>query len=133
MKKQLSFLIFLFLSACSSKDLGGGIYILEGDRVQDKIIVYCLGKKFGDCISGSYLIPRSYNEHFDSSGHYKEYVDNVAYNNDYIIATTFFIQERKHRYWIVVKNAERDKSILGPLDYKTFLFEKEARQMTLDF
>lgn len=125
--------IFLFLSACSSKDLGKNLYVLEGDSLQDKIIVYCTGKSFGDCISGSYLIPKSYNEHFDSSGHYKEYVDNVAYNNDYIIATTFFIRERKKRYWIIIKNTERDKSILGPLDYETFLLEKKKKGIILDF
>lgn len=133
MKKQLSFFIFLFLSACSSKDLGKNIYVLEGDRVQDKIIVYCTGKSFGDCISGSYLIPKSYNEHFDSSGHYKEYVDDVAYNNKYIIATTFFIREQKKRYWLITKNADRDKFILGPLDYEKFLLEKKERGITLDF
>ena len=44
------------ITSCGSNNIGENIYLLEGDRKEDRIIVECTGKNFGDCIGGTYLI-----------------------------------------------------------------------------
>jgi hypothetical protein len=61
--------------------------LLEGDRREDRIIVECTGKSFGECIGGTYLVPAAYAEHF-KNGKYSEFVDSVKADDDYVIATT---------------------------------------------
>jgi len=61
----LSLIILIgILSSCNTNNLGDNIYLLEGDRREDRIIVECTGKSFGDCIGGTYLVPTAYLEHF---------------------------------------------------------------------
>src|SRR6266498_5477928 len=119
------------LSSCTSNNLGDNIYLLEGDRKEDRIIVECTGKSFGDCVAGRYLIPRSYEEHFNN-GNYSEFVDKVKTNSDYIIATTISVNNDKKKYWIIDKKSKSLRGykenihffVLGPLDFNSFLEEK---------
>jgi len=128
------------LSSCNSKNLGDNIYLLDGDRKEDRIIVECTGKSFRDCIGGTYLIPRSYEEHF-SNGYYSEFVDNAKANEDYIIASTVSVNNGIKRYWIIDKKKKKlDKTmdndssfILGPLDFNSFLEERKKSNIRLNF
>jgi len=84
------------LSSCNSNNnLGDNIYLLEGDRREDRIIVECTGKSFGDCIGATYLVPTAYKEHFNKNGDYSEFVDSVKSDNDYVIATTASVRKRE--------------------------------------
>lgn len=94
------------LPSCNSNNLGENIYLLEGDRREDRIIVECTGKSFGDCIVGEYLVPTAYEEHF-KNGKYSEFVDSVKADNDYVIATTVSISNGIKSYWIIDKKKEK--------------------------
>jgi len=95
------------LSSCNSDNLGDNIYLLEGDRREDRVIVQCTGKSFGDCIAGTYLIPMAYEEHFDKNGDYSKFVDSVKSDNDYVIATTISVSNGIKTYWIIDKKKKR--------------------------
>ena len=126
-------------SSCSSNNLGDNIYLLDGDRKEDRIIVNCTGKSFGDCITGTYLIPRKYEEHF-INGRYSEYVDNAKANDDYVIASTVCLGSNGKPYWIIDKkmkrlnNGESNDSlfVLGPFALKSFLEETKRRNIHLN-
>lgn len=105
MSKNKFLILYLFLLlGCSSAKLGNGIYLLDGDRLEDRIIVKCTGWSFNDCIAGTYLIPRSYNDHFDSHGHYAAYVETAKSNRNWIIAKTIQVKDKKESYWIISKD-----------------------------
>jgi hypothetical protein len=128
------------ISSCNSNNLGDNIYVLEGDRKEDRIIVECTGKSFGDCIAGDYLIPRTYAEHFDN-GEYSEFVDSAKANGDFIIASTVSVKSGTKSYWIIDKKKKRlDRRnggalpfVLGPLDPKAFSRERKKRNIGLNF
>ena len=120
------------VSACNSSNLGGGIYLLEGDRIEDRIVVRCRGKSFNDCVTGDYLIPRSYHDQFDSNGHYSQYVKEVKSNSAYIIATTILVKTREKRYWIILKT-NKPQEVIGPLDKTTFNVELKKNKINLRF
>ena len=146
---KINLLLFYVILAvgCNSAKLGNGIYLLEGDRVEDRIIVKCSGWSYKECISGSYLIPRSYNNHFDSNGHYLEYVEKAASNKKWIITKTFQIKEKKENYWIIDKgfnignidclkiNCDSiiQSHIKGPLSLADFNTIKKTLNIKLDF
>ena len=135
------------LSSCNSDNLGDNIYLLEGDRREDRVIVQCTGKSFGDCIAGTYLIPMAYEEHFDKNGDYSKFVDSVKSDNDYVIATTISVSNGIKTYWIIDKKKKRLSGIKeqhpsknnvhsfvdGPLDLTSFLEEKRKKNIRLNF
>lgn len=134
MLKKIALICCVFLIAgCNSTKLGGGIYLLEGDRAEDRIIVKCTGQNFNECITGDYLIPRSYNDHFDSNGHYVEYVEKVKSNRTYIIATSILVSSNEKRYWIIIKRGRPTIEVLGPLDYNSFNIELKKNNVRLNF
>ena len=129
------------LPGCNSNDLGDNIYLLEGDRREDRIIVECTGKSFGDCIGGTYLIPTAYEQHFNKNGNYSEFVDSVEANNDYVIATTIRVSDSGRSYWIIDKKKKRLRGsennihsfVFGPLDLSSFQEEKRKNNIGLKF
>ena len=144
MKKLLLLLNIItligILSSCNSNNLGNNIYLLEGDRKEDRIIVECTGKSFSDCIGGTYLIPKSYKEHI-SNGYYSEFVDNAKANEDYIFASTVCVNNGIRRYWIIDKKKKKlgktidnnSSYILGTLDLNSFLEERKKSNIRLNF
>jgi len=126
------------LPSCNSNNLGDNIYLLEGDRREDRIIVECTGKSFGDCIAGEYLVPAAYEEHF-KNGKYSEFVDSVKADNDHVIATTVSISNGIKSYWIIDKKKKRLRNakdnphsfVLGPVDFSSF--SKKREKMILDW
>jgi hypothetical protein len=114
--------------------------LLEGDRREDRIIVECTGKSFGDCTGGTYLVPTAYQEHF-KNGKYSEFVDSVKADNDYVIATTISVSDGIKNYWIIDKKKKRLRStndnlhsfVLGPLDFSSFLEERRKNDIRLNF
>ena len=39
-------------TACRSNALGNHLYLMEGDKKEDRIIAYCSGTELGECQSG---------------------------------------------------------------------------------
>lgn len=140
-------MIFLLSLGCNSTKLGNGIYLLEGDRVEDRIIVKCSGWSYKECISGSYLIPRSYNNHFDSNGHYSEYVEEATSNKKWVIAKTLQIKDNKENYYIISKDFDitgldcakancdsiLQSHVTGPLTLTEFENKKKSMNIALNF
>lgn len=130
------FLIVMFSTlSCrqvwGDNDLGNNFSLLEGDRIEDRIIVYCTGRSARVCRSGTYIVP-TYSRHLDSTGHYAEYVETAKSNDNFIIARTLQINNKKKNYWIINKDFSLENcgemncdsiiqsNVIGPLDYSQF-------------
>lgn len=111
MRKHLGYIflqvLVLFVVSCNEiwgdHSLGNNLSLLEGDKTEDRIIVYCSGRSWGTCFTGIAVIP-VYNRQYDSSGHYAEFVETAKSNRKWVIVKTYQIQEEKENYWIISKN-----------------------------
>lgn len=112
-------------------DLGDNFTLLEGDKTEDQIIVYCSGRSGGACYAGTAIVP-VYSRQFDKQGDYAEYVEVAKANKKFIIAQTLQIKEKKKNYWIISKAFKIDNCdkincdsmintyVVGPLDSSQF-------------
>ncbi|MGC3944415.1 MAG: hypothetical protein QM762_07845 [Chryseolinea sp.] len=128
-------LIFVLISCQSlwgDNDLGDKFSLLEGDRIEDRLVVYCTGRDYGICHAGISIVP-VYSRHMEE-GHYAEFAESATSNDDFIVVRTVRVKTKKKSYWIVAKrsfeggvNLDSDSAILanitGPLN-KTELIEK---------
>lgn len=92
-------------------------------------------------MAGTFIVP-SYSRHIDSAGHYAEYVDNAKSNDDFIIAKTNQVKDKKVNYWIINKgfklancdNTNCDSIIkshvFGPFDKSQF--ERKMSELKID-
>ena len=137
------FILFCCYSCCSffgSYDLGNGFVLLDGDRIEDRIVVFCTPKENKCCNSGSYVIPKSYAEHM-LNGKYEEYVKRALSNDYWIIAETYKISTKENRFWIIRARNLNDKSsyekvkpkVYGPYNYDKFLEKKLSLGIDLKF
>jgi hypothetical protein len=122
-------------------DLGDNFSLLEGDRVEDRVIVYCSGRSAGACVAGTFIVP-IYSRHMDSAGHYAEYVETANADDKFIIAQTLQLKDKRKNYWIISKdftiencdNTNCDSLIqshvIGPLDQNDF--QKQIAEMKVD-
>ncbi|MEO8960877.1 MAG: hypothetical protein ABI325_03285 [Ginsengibacter sp.] len=130
---------FFFHSCCSiwgAHDLGNKLILLEGDKTEDRAIVYCTTQK-GCCRGGMYVIPSVGNQ-------YHMYVETAKSNRNWVIAKTVQIKDKKENYWIINKNFDItnlncDKincdsiiqsHIIGPLNFIDF--EKKVKGLNID-
>lgn len=146
-RKIICFNIFIlfFVSSCSewnNHSLGNNLSLWEGDKQEDRAIVYCEG----NCNGGIYVIP-SYNQHYDSNGNYAEYVKEAKFNKEWVIAKSFLIKEKRENYWIInkdfnIENLDCSKSncdsilqanVIGPLDYQRFKEKNKSIKTNLTF
>lgn len=128
-------IIITFFSSCDcslvgAENLGKNLALLEGDVREDKVIVYC-GNKENCCSGGAYILP-TYENHYDKKGNYAEFIEEVAYNERWILVKSFLVKENKFNYWIIDKNFDlKDssftegkkiemirKNVIGPLNKK---------------
>jgi hypothetical protein len=140
-------IIIIFCTSCNSlwgdHRLGKNISLLEGDRREDRIIVYCPHEDVEVCNSGVYLVP-TYERHMDN-GRYAEYVEEAKSNKRWVIARSVRVKDKSENYWIIrnsIKNLDCEKlncdSILqshvtGPLTLKEFIDRKKALNIDLRF
>jgi hypothetical protein len=115
-------------------DLRDNFSLLEGDRAEDRVIVYCSGRSAGTCTGGTFIVP-VYSRHMDKNGHYAEYVETARSNDKFIIARTIQLKDETKNYWIIYKDLNVDNcndmfcdstKVLGPLN------ETEFRNKTAD-
>lgn len=125
-------------------DLGDNFSLLEGDRYEDRVIVYCSGRSFDVCTGGTFIVP-VYSRHMDKNGRYAEYVENAKSDDKFIIARTIEVTNNKSNYWIISKelriedcdNVDCDSviqsNVIGPLDNLQFKTKLSDLNITLDF
>ena len=125
-------------------DLGDNFSLLEGDRLEDRIIVLCSGRSGGACNAGTAIVP-VYERHMNREGNYAEYVKSAKSDDKFIVAKTLQIKGKKENYWIVAKGFTLDNcykfncdSIIqshveGPLDQKLFQKRRAELGLKLDF
>ncbi len=145
------FLLFIMLCAsCNSwhemwgdHPLGNHLSMLDGDCKEDRIIVYC-GNRTGVCYTGIYVIP-TYSRHYDSNGHYTEYVITAISDSKWVVAKTLEIKKEKENYWIIKKGFNIDRvdcskvncdsiiqsHVIGPLTLSEFIHKKEVSGINL--
>lgn len=149
MGKKICYTIFqvlIFFSSSCKEDynhpLGNNLSQWEGDRKEDRVIVYCEG----NCHGGIYVVP-VYNRHYDSAGHYAEYVEEAKSNKQWVIAKTFQIKNSKENYYIISKgfNIEHvdcskancdsilQSHVTGPMTLTEFENKKKSMNIALDF
>jgi hypothetical protein len=145
-KLILLFFTVFALSSCwrqmwGDNDLGDNFSLLEGDRIEDRIIVYCSGRSGGACMAGTYIVP-VYSRHMDSAGHYAEYVETAKSNDDFIVAKTLLVKDKTANYWIINKDFKIDSCekincdsliqthVVGPLDKDEF--QKKISELKLN-
>ena len=144
---SISFLLFVscVCELFGSHELGNNIVLLEGDRPEDRIIVYCTGRSGGCCSGGVSIIP-TYENHIKQDM-YNEYVEGAKSNNKWIIARSYRILEKSHKFWIINKNFNIDSldcnkidcdsviqsHVIGPLDSLIFLEKVKELDVNLYF
>src|SRR5688572_26018091 len=95
LKFRLTFLILVTFSCrqmWGDNDLGDNFSLLEGDKIHDRVIVYCSARSAGACIAGTFIVP-IYSRHMDSNGRYAEYVETAKANDKFIIARTLQLRD----------------------------------------
>lgn len=99
--RALIFLLLSLLGSCvQSHDLGDGLSLMEGDKTEDRVIVYCTGKSGGECFIGIPVIP----SRRDSTS---RYVEKAVSNQKWMLASTVNRNKSKS-YWIVSKGFKVD-------------------------
>lgn len=137
-------LIFDSCKNCQSwgdNNLGGEFTLLEGDKINDRIIIYCIGrKKPKDCCTGGVpIIPSREDKLVD-------YIELAKYDDRWIIVKGINI-DKTESYWIVDKNFDISweyddggifynriqNHVFGPFDKSIFSKELEERRVDINF
>ncbi|OQP61161.1 hypothetical protein A3860_05435 [Niastella vici] len=148
-RNWLYFIIIFFITSCNEMwgdhPLGNHLSLLEGDKKEDRIIVYC-GDEGGICHGGIPIVP-TYNRQFDEKGRYAEYVQTAISNKNWIIAETVQVKNKQKNYWIIkkafdIENINCRKSncdsiiqsyVTGPLSIADFQTQIKKLNIDLSF
>ena len=107
--------LLVIISSCcflyGDHSLGGSLSLLEGDRREDRVIVFCPNSSTKCCTGGSYVVP-PYERHYNEDGTYREYIDEVNYDEDWVVARTMEVGEEHFNFWII----NQDIKILSNYD-----------------
>lgn len=148
--KLIALLVSIFLLSCNlcesfgAHELGKNLVLLEGDHLEDRIIVLCSKKETERkcCTGGSYIIPLSYEQ---KKG---QYVDVAESNENWIIAKTIkYSESNKEEYWIIDKGFSLEEidcyeadcdsivksKIAGPLEFEVFNSKVKELDINLNF
>lgn len=148
MKYYIIFLsVYLFFSSCTNcsnwgdTNLGGEFTLFDGDKIEDRLIIYCTGrdKVNNCCIGGKQIIPPRENKLVN-------YVDLAKFNQRWIIAKSISYDE-KISYWYIDKdfdiNWEYDdggvfysriqNNVYGPFEKASFIKVLKDKNIELTF
>lgn len=149
----LFFIVALLITSCNwwkeawgDHPLGNNLSLLEGDKKEDRIIVYCTGRSAGACHGGIFVVP-TYSKHMDRSKKYAEYVEAAKSNEEWVIVKTHRIEEKKDNYWLINKNFNIENTdcekvdcdsllqsyVTGPFDHSQFIEKKDSLKIELSF
>jgi hypothetical protein len=132
--------------AWGDNDLGDNLSLLEGDRREDRVVVYCTGRSGSTCTSGMRIVP-SNSRYMNSEGRYAEYADSAVADKKWVIVKTLVVGGTESNYWIIEKgftleglNCDVIKcdSILqcrvrGPFSQDEFEKQKNVLRVDLNF
>jgi len=119
--------------------LGNNFDLIEGDRIEDRVIVYCTGRSAGACTGGTPIIP-------SNNDTLSLYVEKAKSDKKWIVAKTKN-KDQSESYWIFDKdlnvnldtcdlaefNSVIQSHITGPLDSTEFESKRKMLNMSLDF
>jgi hypothetical protein len=147
MKKltSIGFILVLVLATSYScifltnNNLGNNFSLLEGDKIEDRIIVYCTGESLGSCYSGVPVIP-------SREDTLTLYVIEAKSDADWIIAKTKSL-DKTIKYWIVDKRFKMQfeyddegkfyesiqKQVNGPYEKDEFNTQLKNSNINLNF
>lgn len=126
--------------------LGNNFSLLDGDRKEDRAIVYCTNIEGGICYGGTYIIP-TYERHMNKEGRYAEYVEDAESNDAWIIAKTYQIFEKRFYYWVIDKSVSLEnidcnttncdsiiqEHVMGPYNLAEFNDIRIQHEIDIDF
>ena len=144
-------MIVLFLGCfnCANwgaHELGNNLVLLGGDRIEDRVIVYCTGRSSSDCCNGGSFVLPVYKDHM-INGKYNYFVKRVNYSDEWIIAELVNAKTESIRYGLINLYFEDDESdlregqttkiidhkVIWPLSLKDFLNIKDSLNIELGF
>jgi len=105
----ISFILFsewLIPQWHGSHSLGKGLYMMEWDS-PGRIIVLGTNIQGRACYGGSLLIP-TYEDEYDSLGHFSEWVIDAVSNDKWLIAYTYNTYINDHKYYIIDKSFDEN-------------------------
>lgn len=122
-------------------NLGGEFTLLEGDKINDRIIIYCIGREKPDdcCTGGIPIIPSREDKRVD-------YIESAKYDNRWVIAKGIHF-DKTISYWILNKDFDTSweyddggifynriqSNVYGPFDELAFFRELEERGVKIRF
>ena len=122
-------------------NLGGELTLLEGDKINDRIIIYCIGRESPKecCTGGMPVIPSREDEFVD-------YIETAKYNDKWIIAKSIGF-DKAEKYWYIDKSFDTSweyddggvfynrvqNHVFGPFDKTTFSKELKEKNINLTF
>ncbi|APD07418.1 hypothetical protein UJ101_01911 [Flavobacteriaceae bacterium UJ101] len=140
----ISIVIFNSCSNCKTwgdNNLGGEFTLLEGDKINDRIIIYCIGRENPkDCCTGGIpIVPSREDKKVD-------YIELTKYDDRWIIAKGINF-DKTQGYWIIDKKFDTSwkyddnglfysriqNHVFGPFDKFIFESELEKRGIKLRF
>jgi hypothetical protein len=145
--------VSIFITSCNwwkeiwgDHPLGNNLSLLDGDKKEDRVIVYCSGKSAGTCDGGIFVVP-TYERHFDGSGKYVEYVEMAQSNKEWVIVKTHRTKEKKDNYWFISKkfiiedtdctkfncDSILQSHVMGPFDHSQFIEKRHSLKIELSF
>ena len=134
----LFILVFYWCDLWGAHNLGHKFVLLEGDKTEDRIIVYST-VTWGCCYTGIPVIPHSvYND-------YTSYVDIAKSNRKWIIARSVN-NDANFSYWIINKRFKLDleksqdkncdsiiqENVYGPFNFETFKRTADSLKVNLN-
>ncbi len=136
--------VLLLLSSCDCKswgdnNLGREFTLLEGDKINDRVIIYCIGRENPEdcCTGGIPIIPSREDKSVD-------YIE-LAESNDRWIITKSIGFDKTESYWYIDKHFDTtweyddggvfynriQNHVYGPFDKTTFNKELKGKNINL--
>jgi len=147
-------IVFIIFNCCGhlwgTYYLGNHLYMWDGDHKENRIIVLnndnCVSNILFGMVGGANIIPSYELYNNPPSGYYREYVETVSSNKNWIIVKSHLISYSekisKTNYWIINKNFEPDTitaqkivefHVIGPMDSLTFNQQLKNKNIKLKF
>jgi hypothetical protein len=134
----LFILVFYWCDLWGAHNLGHKFVLLEGDKTEDRVIVYST-VKWGCCHAGIPVIPPSVYDDYTS------YVDVAKSNHSWIIARSVN-HDANFSYWIINKRFNLDlekwkdkncdsiiqKNVYGPYTFESFIKTADSLQVDIN-
>ncbi|MDG1146295.1 MAG: hypothetical protein P8N54_07345, partial [Flavobacteriales bacterium] len=87
----------------------------------------------------------TYENHYNADGRYNEYVESAKFNEDWVIAKSIQIEDKRANYWLIDKGIRvvdeydcdktncdsiRQSFVSGPFDLKSF--QNKLKELDID-